>query len=116
MSATKAFQWVRVMADYSSDGLWAYDGVMMMREDLPISPLLAARHERWCMLYESYDYDTPDDDPAMFDITGFAAEGLLIAKAIKAELPDWTVVYFDVEKCDYDNLAQPRDEVEYEVT
>ena len=112
MSATEPVRWVRVMADYSSDGLWAFDGAMMLREDLPISPLLAARHERWCDRYESDDYERDDD---AFDVAEFAAEGLEIARAIKDELPDWTVVYFDVEKCNYDE-EQPRADFEYEVT
>jgi hypothetical protein len=74
---------------------------------------LAARQHRWCLRYEGFD-DERDDDP--FDICQFAAEGLAIAQAIKAELPDWTVIYFDIEKCKFDDSDQPRSDFEYEVT
>ena len=29
------------------------------------------------------------------DLEAFAAEGRAIARAVKAELPDWSIVYFD---------------------
>ena len=52
-----------------------------------------------------------------FDRYAFAAQGLSIARAIKAELPNWTVVYFD--EAAFANrlheLTRPRETFEYEV-
>jgi len=97
MNMLAAERWVRVMADYSSEGLWHKDGCAAAAEDLPVSEALSARLRAWCDLYEeSTEYlpvDHPDRKP--FDVAAFAAEGREIAKAIKAELPDWTVIYLD---------------------
>jgi hypothetical protein len=109
-------KWVRVMADYSSDGLWERDGCMMGREDLPISPELAARHEAWCRWYEDSEFFMAESERTRpFDLAAFSAEGLSIAKAIKAELPDWTVIYFDEGKAQPYRESRPREEFEYEV-
>jgi hypothetical protein len=92
-------RWVRVMADYGTDGLWERDGVMMDRQDLPVSAELAKRHLTWCDVYERSEfYLDPSERKREFDLPVFAAEGMEIARAIKAELPDWTVVYFDEAK------------------
>jgi uncharacterized protein involved in propanediol utilization len=89
-------KWVRVMADYSSDGLWRRDGAMFSRSDLPVSAGLAARHAAWCAAYEASEFYMPEEEREKeFDLAAFAAEGLAIARAIKAELPDWTLVYYD---------------------
>ncbi len=107
-------KWVRVMADYCSDGLWDKEGVMMERDTLPITPTLAARHEAWCLLYEQSEPFR--DGGAVFDYTAFSEEGRQIARAIKRELPDWTVMYFDESKIDRSRLEdQSRNEFEYEI-
>lgn len=89
--------WVKVMADYSSCGLWDSRGVHSDDSELPVSDELKARLRQWCDWYERNDDYLPEPT-TQFDYTAFAAEGLLIAKAIKAELPDWTVMYFDESK------------------
>lgn len=99
-------KWVRVMADHSSDGFWQRDGVMMSDTDLPISAALLERHRAWCVWFDNQDES--------FDVAGFSAEGLALAKAIKIELPDWTVLYFDESKIDL-KRDQPREEFEYEI-
>jgi hypothetical protein len=90
-------RWVKVMAEYSSSGLWDSNGTHADEDFVPMSEALKARLKAWCLWYEkNEDYlDTPD--PA-FDYVSFSAEGFAIAKAIKAELPDWTVIYFDEAK------------------
>lgn len=90
---------------------------MMARDDLPISLALSIRHEVWCEWYDLQceDYLPLEERTKHFDSKAFAAEGLLIAKAIKAELPDWTVVYFDESRVDRDAYEQDRSEFEYEV-
>lgn len=116
-------KWIRVMADYSSTGIWAKSGGSADIEDLPVSAALHARLAAWCAWYErNDDYLPPEEQKANFDYAGFAAEGLAIAKAVKAELPDWTVVYYDEAK--FQALMGPpippvvrsRNDFEYEVS
>src|SRR6185312_8878778 len=95
MNMLAAEKWVRVMADYSSDGLWHKDGCTAAAEDLPISAPLQARLRAWCDWYEQNTDYLPADERKPFDTPAFAAEGREIARAIKAELPEWTVIYLD---------------------
>jgi hypothetical protein len=103
------------MADYSSDGLWEFDGVMMSRVDLPVSDSLRNRHIKWCDWYEKNDDYLPENERSTFDMIAFCREGLEIAKAVKAELPDWQVIYFDESMFDASRSDQNRKEFEYEI-
>jgi hypothetical protein len=47
-----------------------------------------ARLARWCARFEKSFEDE-------IDLEAFAAEGRAIARAVKAELPTWSIVYFD---------------------
>lgn len=108
--------WVRVMADYSSDGLWSRDGAMMSRADLSVGGVVRDRHAAWCLWYaESEFFLGPEHRTAAFDLEAFAAEGLEIARAIKAELPGWTVVYHDEAAAQRSGSDAPRRAYEYEV-
>jgi hypothetical protein len=55
---------------------------------------------RWQAVYDAHD----EEDGPPLDAASFAAEGLEIARAVKRQLPDWTVVYHD-EKKFADHLA-----------
>ena len=107
-------KWVRVMADYCSDGLWDHEGTMMGRDSLPISTQLKTRHEQWCLWYEKNTKNVP------FDYSEFSKEGREISHAIKTELPDWTVIYFDegaLDQCIDDDIGiNAREKYEYEIT
>ena len=108
--------WVRVMTDYSSDGLWRRDGLMMSRADLPVSDALRERYVAWCRRYEGSQFYMPvEERTAEFDVEAFAAEGLEIARAVKAELPDWTVVYYDEAAAQWAGRDAPRWAIEYAV-
>ena len=77
-----------MMADYGSAGVWDHDGAPLAVGRLPISPKLRARLARWCDRFQkSFEGE--------IDLEAFAAEGRAIARAIKAELPEWSIVYFD---------------------
>ena len=103
-------RWVRIMADFYADGVWNLAGESCLSDDLPISTALLKRLQAW---QEWYDRDC-DQEERIFDLKAFAAEGLAIARAVKAELPDWTVVYHDESKAgDY---RGPRFVFEYEIT
>ena len=54
-----------------------------------------------------------DADAPPLDAERFAADGLVLARALKAALPDWTVVYHDEAKS---RAGLPRGECEHEVT
>ena len=76
------------MADYGAAGVWDHDGAPLDPARLPPSPKLRARLARWCDRFQaSFDRE--------IDLEAFAAEGRAIARAVKAELPDRSIVYFD---------------------
>jgi hypothetical protein len=76
------------MADYGAAGVWDHDGDPIDPARLPLSPRLRARLARWCARFQaSFEGE--------IDLEAFAAEGRAIARAVKAELPGWSVVYFD---------------------
>jgi hypothetical protein len=100
-----AERWVRIMCDYSAEGVWHKDGSGDSAAELPVDAALIERILRWQAWYET----ALDEN---FDVDAFSAEGLAIAKAVKAALPEWTVVYFDEARADLD---APRDTYEYEI-
>jgi hypothetical protein len=86
--ARKPHQHVHLMADYGSAGVWDHDGAPLDPVKLPLSPRLRARLTRWCARFqESFETE--------IDLDAFASEGRAIARAMKKELPDWSIVYFD---------------------
>lgn len=103
-------RWVRIMAVHGSEGVWQMDGTEGMLDDLPVPEALAARLDAWQRVYD--DHDDLDEDAPGLDVAGFAAEGLGIARAVKAALPDWTVVYHDEAAA---AAGARREEVEYEI-
>ena len=87
-----AHKWVRILADNSADGVWDIEGCGCCADDLPIPAALIDRIRAWQAWY-----DRDENGWGLFkgDVDAFAAEGLAVARAVKAALPDWTVVYFD---------------------
>lgn len=110
-------KWVRVMCDFSAEGVWAKDGAGIGMDELPISREIKQRLLEWQEWFErdNENYLPPSQRTTTFDVAAFSKEGLEIAKAIKAELPDWTVVYFDEGKSSAGNRASDRSGFEYEV-
>ena len=88
MSNGKRPRHLHLMADYGSAGVWDHDGNALDPTKLPLSDKLRIRLARWCARFEkSFEGE--------IDLDAFAAEGRAIARAVKAELPDWSIVYFD---------------------
>jgi hypothetical protein len=84
---------LHLMADYGAAGVWDHDGNPLDPARLPLSDKLRTRLARWCARFEkSFE--------AEIDLEAFAAEGRAIARAVKAELPDWSIVYFDEAEAD----------------
>lgn len=112
-------KWVRIMCDYCADGVWAKSGGGFDASELPISPGLLERLREWQRWYERRDCSDPD----WLELDAFCTEGERIAHAVKAELPEWTVVYYHEAKADaflkdiapVDYVKVSRDAFEYEV-
>jgi hypothetical protein len=86
---------VRIMCDYSAEGVWQVDGGACSVADLPVTAVLQQRILNWQAWFETCNA-CEDVDPN-FDHEGFTIEGLSIATAVKAQLPDWKVLYYDEE-------------------
>ena len=96
------------MADYGSAALWDPDGAPLNPNRLPLSPKLRERLARWCVRFQrSFEGE--------IDLDAFAAEGLAIARAVKAELPDWSIVYFDDAAAARRNYRGPPSSYETEI-
>lgn len=111
---------IRIVADYCSTGYRLLDDDGRPGGAVPLSEGLARRLVAWNDRYEDHcdprDYE--DISGRRFDFVA-AAEGLEIAKAVKRELPGWTVTYWD-EALDWFLSRDPRGydpaRAEYEVT
>ncbi|NVN10257.1 hypothetical protein [Nguyenibacter vanlangensis] len=108
-------QWLAMGGDLTNC-LWTSTGDPMFYEDLPITGALKARLEAWERWASEYEDFLPREKRAPFDLEGFTASGLDIACALKAELPDWTIVYRDEFRWQYQQeLGLTLAECQYEV-
>ncbi|NHN90257.1 hypothetical protein [Acetobacter conturbans] len=112
-------KWVRIMGVYGDERvLWDRKGAGRSLEELPVPRQLRDRLVQWSESYRDRDEHSEEEwirlDPP-FDIERYAAEGFALAHAVKAVLPDWTVIYFDVSKVDYKNPYLPRYVFEREI-
>ncbi len=108
-------RWVRVMADYAADGVWDSEGYAHTPDDLPLSDGLRADIRAWAAWYDR-DCEDGMPDPKPFPLDDFAAQGLALARRVKAALPDWTVIYHDEEKAARVRWEHHRAAFEYEIT
>lgn len=112
---------VRIVADYCSKGYQFLDDDARAEGELRVSAALMSRLSDWNDRYEDncHPRDYEDVGGMKFDFVAFAKEGLEIARAVKRELPGWTVVYWD-ESLDWFLSRDPRNydpaRSEYEVT
>ncbi len=114
---------VRIVADESCRGYQLIDEAASSFGALPVTPALLARLGDWNACYEDGCDAEAYADPSCsrFDFIAFANEGFRLAKEVKRQLPDWTVLYWD-EALDwrYWTMREPRrfdrSKVEYEIT
>lgn len=110
--STLADRWVRIMCDYCADPVWASCGGNADLADLPVTRDLRERLERWA---EWHDRENPTDGPWP-DQGQFSAAGLQLAREVKAQLADWTVIYFDdAAAAATRGTERPRQAFEYEI-
>lgn len=112
---------IRIVADYCSSGyqLGVADGGR--GDGPPLSDDLTQRLAAWNARFEDRCHPLAYEDisGSSFDFVAFAAEGLELARAVKRELPGWTVTYWD-EALDWFLARDPRSydpaRAEYEIT
>lgn len=92
-------QWVRIMCDDHADAVWDRDGLCCCADDLSVSDALRDELRAWQHAYDNAWEETsrvPSGEWRKdFDLAAFAKWGLVLARRVKAELPDWTVIYHD---------------------
>jgi hypothetical protein len=84
---------VRVDCDFESDGLWDERGRMYDLESMPLSAPLKQHIRDWQRRFSAEAQPWLPDDK--FDWEANKREGEVIARKVKAELPDWEVVADD---------------------
>ncbi len=111
---------IRIVADYCTRGFQLADESAPAGPP-PLSDGLVERLAEWNARYEDrcHPLDYEDVTGSRFDFVAFSAEGLDIARAVKRELPGWTVTYWD-EALDWFLARDPRSydpaRAEYEIT
>ncbi len=108
-------RWVRIMCDFSAEGVWHRNGAAGSLEGLPLSVGLQTMIRIWQAWYELSDLSDAAS-AEVFDVAAHAAFGLCIARMVKRQLPAWTVVYHDENRSGGWQPGQPRDAFEYEIT
>lgn len=90
-------KYLKVMADYSSTGLWNEEGLNVEVENYPLSQETVRALKIWTRLYERNDnyLDSADRKLPMFDLKTFSKQGFKVALMIKNDLPDYQIEYFD---------------------
>jgi hypothetical protein len=112
-------KWLKLMPDFCADPLWHHEGYMVSVESVPISEELRQRLRHWARWHDARLHDEP-----IKNFEEFCTEGLDLAESLKLELPDWTIIYFDVarvdelwdaEKVEYREHPDGRKYYEYEI-
>lgn len=91
-------KYVRIFCDYCADPFWHKHGGMMGYEQLPISDTLKMAFYAWDQHFQFNDtylaYWSDKYGEKGF-LSYFSKMGEMLAKQVKKELPDWTVVYLN---------------------
>lgn len=77
-------------AEDGEEGIWTETGLCLpfSSDDLPVTNDLGHRIINWQLRLTP----PPEDSPAF---ENFSREGLELAREVKAQLPDWTITYWD---------------------
>ncbi len=85
--------WLRVDCDYGAEGLWDDRGRMISVAHIPISEALGKRILAWQEWHDEQAEPWSSND--LYDWNLHWRTATDIARCIKRELPDWTVVARD---------------------
>ena len=88
-------KYVKLMADYCSDGVWNSDGASISIDSLSIPFWLKSMILDWQAVYDVQSFENEN-----FDIDSFSKDGYALAVKLKQNLPDFTVEYFDEAECE----------------
>ena len=83
-------RYVCVMADYSATGIWRKSGAMASLRSLPVDAETIFQLGQW-----QFWHDNRHSDNDILNLDHFVQFGWGLVWAIKHQLPDWTVVYWD---------------------
>lgn len=88
-------KYLKLMADYCADGVWAKEGYALGLDDIPISQSLKDIIAAWSTYYDCtcQDYLPKNERTKYFDTRGFNREGQRILRKLIEELPGWTIVH-----------------------
>ena len=85
---------------------------MIDLDDLPVTQELRQRLLDWEEMYDRQDLYAKSPS---YDVAAFSRTGRELAREVKRQLPDWTVVYFDEEAAAEKPADAPKDPFEYEI-
>jgi len=112
-------KWIQLSPAFSNDGLRGKDGKAIAPAALPISDELRERLAAWCMRLSDALADetttgmarTPAGrERAWTLIDALDKDGFAIARALKAEMPAWTVYCYDAAKVAAEHFWRPATE------
>ena len=83
-------RWLRVDCDYAAEGLWTPSGAAISVVNVPISGPLRDRLIAWQRWFD--EAAAPWENGNAYDWDLHERIAIDIARCIKRELPDWTVV------------------------
>lgn len=114
---------VKIMAEEGGLGYWLPDLEAHTFRELPVSEELRDQLYLWNTRYEQGCTASAYEDPmgSQFDFVAFSNDGFALARAVKRELPEWTVLYWDEAiEWRYWTTREPRRydraAIEYEIT
>lgn len=119
LKPASSLKWLKVMADYSSCGLWEQEGCEATLDEIPLTYFTKTRLSHWCGMFELNDDYMPEKERRKpeFPLEFFAMWGEILARQIKKELPDWTIIYFnDFKSHGVSHTEDYRSIYEYEIT
>jgi hypothetical protein len=85
-------KFIKVMLDYCSDGLWDIHGASVSISSVTKNKKTIQLIRKWQDDFERRQYDAEYKEDELLKSN---LEGLLICMHLKAEHPDWTIVFFD---------------------
>lgn len=112
-------KYLKIMADYSSTGLWDRFGMEIMFEEVPELPFWwVPKFKEWTEWYEEND-DWMEESEHDFPYQAFSDAGRELTQKLANVFSDWEIWYFDeaemlrvIQSEKNSGLVKPKDENE----